>query len=352
MKMRRAAQIATVFAGIGGGVSLRRFQKRVQYHTDEDERFGIETDDGWWLDAAYYRPRDAPRGAPVVLAHGFGQNRALFDLGRGGSLARAIADQGFRCVAVDLRGRNPRHGDKRPWTFDDMAASDLPAIVAAIRDRLDADTLTWGGVGLGAQLLYAAVLDGRADGITAAISIAAAAGLPSDAIVPGVNAPPRHRSHGRVTLGTGVRRRGPALALARSQHRLEEGLRNTTTDPVTAARYLTHAVSDESTALARQLEGWITSNQMTDVAGSRRWSGELERFRLPILMVGGTADRRAPLHAITATHARLGSPDKTLFVAGRDQGCGSEYGHLDLILGRTAPVDIWPVITHWLDEHR
>lgn len=351
MKMRRAMQIATVFAGIGGGVSLRRFQKRIEYHTDEDEHFTVDTDDGWVRDAYRYLPRGPRRGRPVVLVAGFGQNTALFDLGRGVSLARALADQGFEAVTVNLRGRGPRHNAKGSWTFDDLVTFDAPAIVSRVCDMTDTDSVTWLGVELGGQVLYASVLDGRTPGVAAAISIAAPAGYPRDAVLPGVTVPPRHRSHGRITLRAAVRHRGPALALARSQHRLEAGLRSATTDPVTAARYLTHAVSDESSALGDQLARWVATDLMTDAAGTRSWSDRLDRFRLPILMIAGAADRRTPLAAVERTYAGLGSTDRTLFVAGRDQGCGIDYSHHDLVFGRTAPADVWPVIVAWLRDH-
>jgi pimeloyl-ACP methyl ester carboxylesterase len=351
VKLRRALQIATVFAGIGGGVSLRRFAKRIEYHTDENDLFTVGTDDGWELDGARYRPRADPFPRPVVLVAGFGQNRALFDLGRGASLARFLADAGFDTYTVNLRGRGS-HRTKGQWTFDDHAAHDVPAIVATVRELSGADGVFWLGVDLAGQAIYAAALDGHADGVLGAITLSAPAGFPKDAIVPGLNAPPLGRAHGRIQFRAAVRRLGPALALARSEHRLDPSLRALHTDPVTAARYLTHGVSDEATNLGDQLTRWIHTQAMVDEAGRHIWSDHLREFTLPILALVGSHDQRAPAAAVEKTVEHLGSADKTLVIAGREHGNAQDYGHFDLVIGRAARIEIWPAIVDWLTEHR
>jgi len=49
---------------------------------------------------------------------------------------------------------------------------------------------------------------------------------------------------------------------------------------------------------------------------------------------------------------RLGSTDKTYWVAGHASGLGHEYSHVDLVLGRHAPDEVYPVVDAWLDDHK
>jgi len=41
-----------------------------------------------------------------------------------------------------------------------------------------------------------------------------------------------------------------------------------------------------------------------------------------------------------------------MFVAGQEAGLEHEYSHVDLVLGRHAPDEVFPRIGAWLDAHR
>ena len=47
----------------------------------------------------------------------------------------------------------------------------------------------------------------------------------------------------------------------------------------------------------------------------------------------------------------LGSDDKKFVLAARSQGFSTDYGHVDLILGKRARDEIYPNIAEWIEAH-
>src|SRR5712664_2972852 len=82
----------------------------------QDELRFSRTQDGWRVAVA---PRVQPRWPPVLLCHGLSANRASLDFGVPRySLALALANAGFDCFALDLRGHgDSRRGSPRAWSF-------------------------------------------------------------------------------------------------------------------------------------------------------------------------------------------------------------------------------------------
>ncbi|TMB22032.1 MAG: hypothetical protein E6J59_04580 [Deltaproteobacteria bacterium] len=69
----------------------------------------------------------------------------------------------------------------------------------------------------------------------------------------------------------------------------------------------------------------------------------------PLLVIAGTADRFATPAAVRLALDRL--PSATYREFGRAHGHAVDYGHVDLILGRAAPTEVFPVVAGWLAEH-
>lgn len=64
------------------------------------EQVGLRTADGHLLDGVFYRPSAAPRGAAIMLVHGFGGN---FYNEYFAAFARAAASQGYATLATNMR---------------------------------------------------------------------------------------------------------------------------------------------------------------------------------------------------------------------------------------------------------
>ena len=116
----------------------------------------IRTTKGANLVVELVEPATRVRGT-ALLAHGLGESRAAFDVSTG--IASRLRDDGWRIVALDFRG----HGQSTPpsaraarWTYDELVREDLPAIVAALRDRFDGP-LVIVGHGLGGHVAAASL---------------------------------------------------------------------------------------------------------------------------------------------------------------------------------------------------
>ncbi len=119
--------------------------------------FTTDTVDGWQLEIQETPPRGDPIGA-VLLTHAMMVDRRTFHRG-GQGLAPFLAEQGWRVFTADFRGRSgsgrsPRDGGE--WTYDDIIFHDLPALVTAVRARIGALRLVFGGHSLGGHTGLAA----------------------------------------------------------------------------------------------------------------------------------------------------------------------------------------------------
>jgi len=88
---------------------------------------------------------------------------------------------------------------------------------------------------------------------------------------------------------------------------------------------------------------------MFDWARERRFGGHdfdyVERFEqmdLPLLVVAGANDDLAPPASVRPGFVLSHSRDKTYRVL--------PLGHIDLLVGRDAPLMTWPLVTKWLTE--
>ena len=87
---------------------------------------------------------DRGSGTPVVLLHAFPLNRSMWDD------QVVFLSQGFRVIAIDLRG----HGDSQlfstPYTLDDLARD-----IRHLLDSLDIHQAVFAGLSMGGYILFA-----------------------------------------------------------------------------------------------------------------------------------------------------------------------------------------------------
>jgi poly(3-hydroxyalkanoate) synthetase len=72
------------------------------------------------------------------------------------------------------------------------------------------------------------------------------------------------------------------------------------------------------------------------------YASSFEALQTPLLVIAGSKDGLAPPEAVRPAYARSGSPDKTYRVFPR--------GHIDILVGRDAPLTVWPLVLSWLDR--
>src|SRR5687767_3429892 len=76
------------------------------------------------------RRNEGETHAPVILVHGFGQNRYAWHMPER-SMSNYLADLGFDVFNVDLRGhgRSATLGSERSRGVDEYIRGDLPAVI-------------------------------------------------------------------------------------------------------------------------------------------------------------------------------------------------------------------------------
>lgn len=286
--------------------------------------------------------------APVLLIHGFGQNRYTFHL-PSRSFSNYLAAEGFDVFNVDLRGhgRSRKLGGARSLGAHSYVEEDIPQAVAEVRALSGGRPVFLVGHSLGGLVSYAAApsLVGHVAGVVSLGS-------------------PYHFTRGSMFLGAvralngGLRALGVPLgnipltlrpvgiALRGMKRMLGEGVHPL---PLRAWHHegLEKHVLDEHIDLAFDRASLEDLRNLFDWAWERRFGGArgyAERFErlteLPLLVIAGEKDDLASPRAVRPAYERSRSRDKTY----------REYtaGHIDLVVGREAPRTIWPDVRNWL----
>lgn len=322
-----------------------------------DEVCFARTADGWRLALWRWRARGRPvRRHPLLLVHGLAASRVGFDLDPEVSFARHMAERGFEVWALELRGHgasdHPRQGTPRGWgwTVDDYLLRDVPAALDLIRERSGAEAVHWLGHSLGGILLYSHLARGG-EGVRAGVTVGSAldySDTPSD-------------FHGLVKL-LDLARTFPAIPLGqlstfsapligRCHNRAEEfNLWPPNVDPELSRRLHATCFYPVSSGVLLQLATMFQSGGFRSADGAARYLDGLARARTPVLALSGTRDRQcAPAAAERTVAALQGESLHRAF--GKELGHPEHYGHFDLLIGRRAPQETWPVIHDWLLEH-
>lgn len=289
--------------------------------------------------------------APVVLVHGFGQNRYAWHMPER-SLANYLADLGFDVFNVDLRGhgRSAELGAERSRGVDDYIRGDLPAVLEAVR-RLS---------GFSRAFLVGHSLGGLCVAAAAARDPEIAAGVVTIGS-------PHALGRGHFVLGNALRLAHGAVGwtgvLRGSQLRLPVDLIGKTVHAVRFAWDSPLAPipvrawkpgsfeGNELRSYLRSFDGasFGTIDDMLHLASTgeirSRVDGQsytklIEQSRLPLLAISGTADTLCNEAAVRPLYERSQSFDK--------QYLKVDAGHADLLVGRRAPEKVWAELGSWL----
>lgn len=282
-----------------------------------------------------------PSRGPVLLIHGFAQNRVSWRLS-GRSFSAYLASRGFEVLNLELRG----HGRSREYGAGNATAfAEYVADARRVVERLERRPFVVGhslGGAVGIGLATEAPLAG----------LVHLAGVYTFAT--------RNRTLralGRLTLAW-----EPVLRLA--PVRLHTGW----TGELVARLY---AVTDVA-GYGAPIAGWAPDSIERELLAERlvegfdwtsvevwlqmsRWAqGErlayadaFARTDVPLLVVAGDADPLVSEADARACYEGSGSSDKELVLFEAFEH-GVHWGHVDLILGRRAPEVVWPVLAGWM----
>lgn len=294
---------------------------------------------------------DGGTRAPILLIHGFGQNRYAWHL-PSRSLANHLAREGYDVFNLDLRGhgRSRQMGARRCRDALDYVREDLPSAVEEVQAQSGQRPVFLVGHSLGGLVSYAAApsLRGAVAGIVSlgspyhftrgsaplsAIGVfvraMALAGVPI-----GANAP---LPLGPVGASLSFIRRFAESPLYPLPVR---GWHAGSTEP---------HVLDEHLRLAFDRAALGEMTKMFQWAAEERFGGKdsehIERFEqtdLPLLIIAGANDDLAPPASVRPAFTRSHSRDKTYR--------SLPLGHIDLLVGRDAPLMTWPLVASWIGK--
>lgn len=308
------------------------------------------TGDGVVLSVERIAPSGPTRGA-VILCHGLSSNRYAFDLAER-SLARHLAARGFDCFLPNLRGAPGSQPTVRQFGLDEYLEQDLPAVLSLVRARSSSERIHWVGHSMGGILFFAYASEHPDVPVARAVTLGSALDYAAGRSVF------QHLLRARPLLPDGLVVPFGALSnLSARSSRLGLPLL-----PEWMNFYLPNVEGAIRREILRRGFGPIPMRLLDDLAtmltpgglarrgGVERLQPLLHRYRVPTLMLAGSADRQCDVGAVDAT-ARLLShlPQLRVEVLGQGHGQREHYGHFDLMVGTRAPTEVWPRITAWLE---
>lgn len=328
----------------------------------EPQEIFIKTPDGWRL-AAYRYPRKTVRH-PVILVHGLGANRFDMDFPDPRlSIAKYLYRKGFDVWVLELRGA----GKSQPlslyervrvmirpaWTFDDHVFRDIPAFLEHIKKETGKKSFHWIGHSLGGGIIYAVVQTLGNKICQSAVTMGSA--MNSNA-KPGfarllIKIEDRILKWVPLIPGKYLAKIGhPALSLmAPLLDNFYYSLENM--DKRTLRMAIKVIVENISIPLFLQLHRWYQENHFSSMDGRFSYHKHLQAIKAPWLVIAGSVDGLTPLPDVYYGYNEVSSRKKKFIVFGKEFGYKADYGHLDLVLGKSAPREVYPVILDWLYEH-
>jgi poly(3-hydroxyalkanoate) synthetase len=271
------------------------------------------------------------------------------------SLARYLALEGFDVWNLSLRGTgrslNPLKGGSKSWTLDDMIDKDLPAVIRYVQRESGHSKIVWVGYELGGLLLYGYLEKKGDSGLAALVTIAAPVTFthpqqePIKRLLKIEESPTLKKlflSLGAPFLGRLLIPLVPKIeALFYNRENMEEEIKE---------KLLEETLVDIHPGVLDHLLLMIKRGEFVSSGGEVNYRKNLAKIRVPMLLIGGEEDKLAPPESIRVVYRNVSSTDRTLRIFGPRSKDSAAYGHIDLILGKKAKREVFPVIARWLRQ--
>lgn len=325
------------------------------YALDEGPaRLDVPTADGWTVVAWHRKAVQRRYALPVVLCHGLANNHSFMEFRGDQNLAKFLSQAGFDCYSVDLRGAGAaRAPDEGPWdaSFDDHVKFDLPALVDAVCAHAGTTQVVWVGHSLGGLVALAASASTLKDRLAALVTIGSPVFLKLPRRLPGLVRLARMACVWGQFDATLLRFIAPLAGRAPPPKitRATANLRNM--DPLTQRFLVANVFAPMWKGVLKQLEDWLRTGAFRSLDKSHDYRAGLPTFTAPTLVIGGTVDFLSPPDTTREYFDLLTTPVRQLELFGRTYGHSAEYGHGDLIVGRQAHVEVYPVISRFLEAN-
>ncbi len=320
----------------------------------------LPTGDGWHIALHRFPPAPgaAARRLPVIVCHGVTSNRRNWDLTERLSFPAHLAAQGFDVYVLELRGsgaagRRPLFGGPPAhYTLDDYATVDVPVAVEAVRARTGAPAVHWVGHSMGGIVMYVYLQRVGGDAIRSVTAVGSPVHvLPqSRTLADAVDLLPLFEVF-FDTLPVGLVSEA-AAPVAWPSRLPEQHLvwNDQNMDPGAARALAAHGTHAISVGVMQQMAA-SRDGHLRSADGATDYTEGLAGVRTPIFFVAGNVDHLAPPATLLEGYRRLGAADKRVEIVGPANGYRADYGHVDLVMGRHAPDEVYPVLTEWIVRH-
>ncbi len=314
------------------------------------------TRDGWDLALHHYAGGRAELPA-VILCPGYACNRNFLDFDERYSLARFLARRGLDVWVLELRGHGysePAGGHgSRGWTFDDLVQFDVPTAVTHVRTRRGGRKLVWVGHSMGGMVMYAAL----GQNPTVQESIAGLVTLASPIAFPAV-ASSVMRGLGelflKLPLPEVLPQHGALVAIwsaiGWTPRATEIGMNPANVDHRIFGQALRRSICNVPRTMLRQLAQWSLTGEFRSCNREIDYRANLSRIMTPLFIIAGAVDRLASPEMVRYAYDHVGSNRKQYREFGAGGGDSADYGHIDLIFGRHAPDEVFPLIGAWIED--
>lgn len=302
------------------------------------------------------RPVKKPRRRfPVILSHGLFVNSLFLNFDEDQSLARYLAKEGFDVWNLSLRGTgrslSPLRGGPKHWSLDDMMNKDLSAVIRYVQKESGSSKVIWLGYEMGGLLLYGYLERKGSSGLAALVTIGAPVTFnhPQQEPIKKLLRLEESSTLKRLFLSLNAPFLGWLLIpfvpkmeeLFYNPENMEEGVKT---------RFLEDALAEINPGVLDHLLLMIRRGEFISAQGNFSYRRNLAKIQLPILLIGGKGDMLAPPEAIRLVYRSVSSTDRTLRILGPRPKGSAAYGHIDLILGKKAKEEVFPVIGRWLQQ--
>jgi pimeloyl-ACP methyl ester carboxylesterase len=292
---------------------------------------------------------------PVVLSHGFFVNNHFLNFEDEHSLGRYLAREGFDVWNLSFRGigrsLNPLRDGAKVWTLDDMIDRDLSAVIGYVRRETRSARVSWVGYDMGGLLAYGYLARKGGSGLGALVTIGAPVTFhhpeqePIKKLLKLEESPFLKKAFLYLN--------GPFLG--RIVIPLVPAIERLFYNPENVAReirekWLEEGLAEINPGVLDHLLRMIRRGEFVSADGAYNYRRNLGRIRVPLLLIGGEKDALAPPEALRLIQRAVKSSERSLRVFGPRAKDSAAYGHTDLILGKEAVEEVFPVIARWLKQ--
>ncbi len=343
------------------GILCNYFLNKIYREPDiPDELHFVKTRDNVLITLHRYLPRgENQHGEPVLFCHGLGANKYNLDFDERYSLARYLTRRGYDSWVISLRGAESLSTrgfiGRINWdfNFDTFVEYDIKDAIDYILEKTNKKAVHWVGHSMGGMLLYACAIRWGSERIKSGVTLGSPVGF---------NKVDRHvkllintdlflKNLKKLPLNIIARWTAPLTGLFRSKI-ITHQMNPENVDFRVIRRAQFNDVTPLSTKLLMQFRDWLENDEFRTFNKNLNYKENLDKINIPVLVIAGKKDKMAVIDDVRYAYEKITSKDKQYLELSCENNFSSDYGHIDIVFGKRAPEEVFPVILAWLDRYR